>query len=632
MAEERLENMDEFQQIITHIQNGNDFLLSGGAGSGKTYSLVQVIKQVIADFPTEKVACMTYTNAAVKEIEERVNHDNLQVTTIHDFLWDSISHFQGELKETLIEIINNDSIGNSTLNEDTPIPETFYDELEKGIQYKEYLKLNEGIISHDEVLILANKIYAKYPKICHIIKDRFKFIFIDEYQDTDPLVVEILLTHLKQSIKSNIIGFFGDAMQSIYENTIGDLNDYVGEDEQQVREVKKKQNRRNPQKIIDLANNVRIDGLQQEPSNDINAPNMHNGKVKQGHKYFIYSTSKDTSIVKEYLKTTNQWNLSEMKELNLTHKLIASKAKIESLYDIYDGDKIIAYKDKVRRHIRDEKITDDFSEMTFEKVIKATGVAPSSGQMSRFISENPELYTLALKQPWVTFSKEYVNKDQLIDDKKQDHYQESKKGSKRDNLIKHLFKIQNNIFLYENEQYNEFLRVTEKSILSIQDKIVLKEAISSLKNVGNETIEQIIEKADNLGICKIDDKLQVFIESKPYLYNRVKQVPFIEFQNLYDYLKGFTPFSTQHKIKGAEFNNVLVVLDNGGWPSYNFKYLFENTPNKESVITRTEKIFYVCCTRAKESLAVYYQNPSDQVIAKASEWFGSENVINLNQE
>lgn len=632
MVEERLESMDEFQQIIDHIQNGNNFLLSGGAGSGKTYSLVQVIKQVIADFPTEKVACMTYTNAAVKEIEERVNHDNLQVTTIHDFLWESISHFQGELKETLIEIINDESIGNTTLNENIPIPKTYYDELEKGIQYKEYLRLNEGIISHDELLILANKIYAKYPKICDIIKDRFKFILIDEYQDTDPLVVEILLTHLKQSKKNNTIGFFGDAMQSIYDNTIGDLNDYIGEGEEQVREVEKKQNRRNPQKIIDLANTIRTDGLEQEPSEDPKAPNMQNGAIKQGHKYFIYSTSEDTSIVKNYLETTCRWNLSEMKELNLTHKLIASKAKIESLYAIYNGDKIIAFKDKVRRHIRDEKITDDFSEMTFKEVIEAIGIAPSGGQMSRFISENPELYNLALKQPWVTFSKEYVDKDQLIDDKKQDHYEESKKGSKRDNLIKHLFKIQNNIFLYENEQYNEFLRVTEKSINYAKDKIALKNAIESLKKVGSETIEQVIEKADSLGICKIDDKLKDFIEGKPYLYHRVKQVPFVEFQNLYNYLEGFTPFSTQHKIKGAEFNNVLVVLDNGGWPSYNFKYLFESTPNKESVITRTEKIFYVCCTRAKESLAVYYQNPSSQVLAKASEWFGSENVINLNQE
>ena len=43
---------DEFQQIMEHIANGDNFLLSGGAGSGKTYSLVQVIKKIIEDNPT----------------------------------------------------------------------------------------------------------------------------------------------------------------------------------------------------------------------------------------------------------------------------------------------------------------------------------------------------------------------------------------------------------------------------------------------------------------------------------------------------------------------------------------------------------------------------------------------------
>ena len=98
----KIEEKDEFQQIIELIRKEENFLLSGGAGSGKTYSLVQVIRKVIAEYPTTKVACMTYTNAAVKQIEERVNHDNLKVTTIHDFLWENIKNYQSELKKVLI--------------------------------------------------------------------------------------------------------------------------------------------------------------------------------------------------------------------------------------------------------------------------------------------------------------------------------------------------------------------------------------------------------------------------------------------------------------------------------------------------------------------------------------------------
>jgi len=107
MVEERLE--PEVARIFEHIEAEKNFLLSGGAGSGKTYSLVQVIKKIIADNPTAKVACMTYTNAAVKEIEERVGHENLSVSTIHDFLWDNIKSFKKELKKGLISLLNDDT-------------------------------------------------------------------------------------------------------------------------------------------------------------------------------------------------------------------------------------------------------------------------------------------------------------------------------------------------------------------------------------------------------------------------------------------------------------------------------------------------------------------------------------------
>lgn len=47
---------------------------------------------------------------------------------------------------------------------------------------------------------------------------------------------------------------------------------------------------------------------------------------------------------------------------------------------------------------------------------------------------------------------------------------------------------------------------------------------------------------------------------------------------------------------------------------------------------RTQKIFYVCCTRAKEKLYVYYCEPSKDVIDKAKEWFGEENVKNIQND
>ena len=213
MVENRLNLEPEVCEIIYAIERGKNFLLSGGAGSGKTYSLVSFIKQIIQDFPTSTIACITYTNAAVKEIGERVNHKNIKVSTIHDFLWENIKNYQKELKVSLINLLNNDALSKFSIDEQTPISQNYFDDLSEGINYKEYLKLREGIISHDELLIVANYLFKEFPKLGRIVKDKYKFILIDEYQDTSNDVVEILLTHFKKSPNNCIIGFFGDSMQ-----------------------------------------------------------------------------------------------------------------------------------------------------------------------------------------------------------------------------------------------------------------------------------------------------------------------------------------------------------------------------------------------------------------------------------
>ncbi|HCN48303.1 MAG TPA: ATP-dependent helicase [Chryseobacterium sp.] len=642
MAEGRLNLEPEVVEIFQSIDDGRNFLLSGGAGSGKTYSLVNVIRQAIAENPTAKVACMTYTNAAVKEIEERVNHKNLNVSTIHDFLWDSIKHFQKELKQALISLANNEEVTRISIEEVNPVPDNYYAVLPDGVQYKEFVRIREGIISHDELLIVANYLFEKYPKLSSIVKDKYKFIFIDEYQDTSKVVVETFLTHFKKSERKNIIGFFGDAMQSIYEDGIGNLDDYKGADIEKVNEIPKKQNRRNPKLVIDLANKLRTDGITQEPSADPKAPNMANGTIKQGTVLFLHSTDGDVNKVEEFLAANYAWdfnNSKETKELNLTHNLIAGKAGFRTLMDIYDKDHILSFRDRIKKYIKDNNVATDFSENTFGEVIEALQQGKSGRELNAvrptntmqvFIDGNAELYNYAKSIKYTEFSKIYVDKDQLLDDKKQDENDENKKGSKRDNLVKHLFKIQNNISLYQNKKYNEFLRATDYyfKITSIASKKALKENIESLVNVGDNTIEQVINDANEKRICLIDDKLIAFKENKEYLYNRVKDVKFSEFQKLYEYLEGQTPFSTQHKTKGTEFDNVLVILDNGGWNNYNFGNLFLET-GSATVLDRTQKIFYVCCTRAKENLAVFFHNPDADVIAKAKIWFGEENVIDI---
>ncbi|MFC2398233.1 MAG: ATP-dependent helicase, partial [Capnocytophaga gingivalis] len=274
-------------------------------------------------------------------------------------------------------------------------------------------------------------------------------------------------------------------------------------------------------------------------------------------------------------------------------------------------------------------------EDTFDDVVNKYDLKNRQGEPKKdILLSNPEtlnLYNQLKEKPFSLVRKIYLTKDSLIDDKKQDEDDKNKKGSKRDNLIKHLFKIQNCIYLYKENRFNEFIKSTDYRyrITSIKDKEELKANIENLTNVGDKTMEEVIREADEKGICKIDDKLDSFKRDNEYLYNRVKNVKFEEFQKLYDYLEGYTPFSTQHKTKGSEYNNVLIILDNGGWnSSYNFEKMFLNTATP-SVLEKTQKLFYVCCTRAKKNLAIFFHKPEEQVINKAKEWFGEENLIDL---
>ena len=214
-----VKEVDELEEIKKCIENNRNFLLSGGAGSGKTYSLVQTINLIKEKYINKTIACITYTNVAMNEIKERViNNKDFVVSTIHDFLWENIKNYQKELKNCLIELIKCDEIKFKEKN----ISGDYFKNTK--IQYKEYLDIANGIISHDEVILVANKMYRDYKVLCDILKDKYDFILVDEYQDTNKFVIEILLDSLKKSKKKNIIGFFGDSMQSIYDNGIGDLH------------------------------------------------------------------------------------------------------------------------------------------------------------------------------------------------------------------------------------------------------------------------------------------------------------------------------------------------------------------------------------------------------------------------
>lgn len=159
----------------------------------------------------------------------------------------------------------------------------------------------------------------------------------------------------------------------------------------------------------------------------------------------------------------------------------------------------------------------------------------------------------------------------------------------------------------------------------------MKQAIDEIVGLDtNVKIGKVIDLADEMGLCVIDDKLNTYKEKNEYIYCRVLDVDYTEVRNVYDYILQQQPFSTQHKSKGLEFNNVLVLLDNGNWSKYNFASLFTETKTNENVKLRTRKLFYVCCTRAKKNLAVFYPAPSADIVEGAKRLFREQNVIDLD--
>lgn len=635
----------EVEEILLHIKQNHNFLLSGGAGSGKTYSLVQTLKQISILYPNAQIACITYTNAAAIEIMNRANIANLRVSTIHDFLWENISIFPNDLRLTLVDLVNMEDSGIKKPNQD----EVFLLSSDVAVQYKEYVRLANGEISHDEVLVLANEMYKKYSKLCDILNDRYPFIFVDEYQDASPLVVDILLNYLQKSKHRNIIGFFGDSMQSIYDDkSVGDIEEYVSRGI--VHKIEKEQNRRNPNAVIKLANKLRIDGLEQKESNDIDAPNMNEGKLKEGTAKFLFSQNIEVSSVKKS-KWCEGWNFNDSKqtkELRLTHNLIASEAGFDELMQIYDNDPIFKFKKEFKK-AAEQKHYVIAENATVDEVVKGMdwkykkGVNEGKQHLDVLLSENEvqTLYNYVKLWSYEKFNQIYMDKDSLIDDRVEVAGTVVREA-KRDYLIQHLFKIQDIIFLYKNQMFNELLQKTQIKIVMNSDKAKLVDNIEKLISMENESIESVVDFADQVGLCRKDDKFLSFVEKNEYLYWRVQQVKYGEFQNLYKYLEGYTPFSTQHKIKGLEYENVLVFLENGGWSNYNFEYLFNehifSTLSKSKqetyprILKRTKKLFYVCVTRAKGNLVVFYPNPTEGVLEGAIELFGEENCIDLDKE
>ena len=627
----------EVEKVFELIKQGQNFILEGGAGSGKTYSLISIIEKISMEEPKKSIVCITYTNNAVAEIRSRIINDNLRVSTIHDFIWHVIENFQKEIKECLVELINDDEqilfvAPKEVLGEEL-ISLDYFDGVR--VEYTEWYSMNiieqnKVQISHDHVLIVAEKMFSKYKKLSDILKDTANYIFVDEYQDTSPLVVKILLEHLRKSTRDNIVGFFGDSMQAIYDSGVGNIDSYG------LEKIQKNQNRRNPRKVINLANNFRSDGLVQIPSSDIAAPNMNNGNVIEGTVKFIYGDGithledlRNSELFKELEFDIPQ----KTKELRLTHKLNAETAGFSKLFELYSSDLLVKLITDMKKKFNASELVDKGK--TFEELVEEAQIVVRKGGplIIDIVKSIPEL--LAIYEEIKTFSfeevisKSKVNKDSLLAYKFNGLSSRYEAGTDRDRILQRLDLIFELIELYKIGKHNEFLRITCFKITSSADKINLSKIMKEISD-NDITIGKVIELAERTGLISKDDLFTNFIENKGYyLWLRLEKLPFQEYVNSIAYLREYVSVITQHKVKGSEYENVLVLLDNGRWNQYNFNSIFGKGSSNEKVQNRTKKLFYVTITRAMKNLIVYMPCNDQQILEKAKDYFEQSDIVDV---
>ena len=118
-------------------------------------------------------------------------------------------------------------------------------------------------------------------------------------------------------------------------------------------------------------------------------------------------------------------------------------------------------------------------------------------------------------------------------------------------------------------------------------------------------------------------------------YSKLREVRYSEIIEVVKFVEKQTPFATQHSVKGAEFENVLVVLG-GGWNHYNWPQLLElietralNSKNTKGFY-RARNLFYVSLSRPMTRLAVLAtQTLSGTALAAVKRLFGANSVVQL---
>lgn len=275
-------NPEQYRAVTT--VNGA-ILIIAGAGSGKTRVITFRIAHMLdMGIPQSQILALTFTNKAAKEMADRVKEltqrklQNLTVSTFHAFgvkvlradidklgyrenfsIYDEtdrtalIKECGRELKFSpdaldiykISQLFSNIKTGRKNWQTENDMYRQLYD------CYQEGLKLYNAV-DFDDLIVLPIKLFRENPDVLDRYRERFKYIMVDEFQDTSHQQYELM--HL---LADENVAVVGDDDQSIYSWRGADYQNIINfEKDFKVTEIRLEQNYRSTGTILDAANGV----------------------------------------------------------------------------------------------------------------------------------------------------------------------------------------------------------------------------------------------------------------------------------------------------------------------------------------------------------------------------------------
>ena len=586
------------------------FFLFAGAGSGKTYSLVLLLKKIRNSIGKDlllqgkNVAVITFTNAATDGIINRLDYSPIfHISTIHSFVWDVIKYYQADIKRLYCFYIEEDLKALEKKLEETEkkTTKTYLSNVEKFEYQKERLAKAQIIekfvynpngsnpeynaLKHAEVIKISAQMILENKMLQRIIAQRYPILLIDESQDTKKELIDTFFEIQRNFADIFTLGLLGDQKQRIYADGKENIEDSIPIGwEKPV----KRMNYRCAKRIIQLANNIGKDidiHAEQRPREDANDGLIRLFVIQQREGLNKDEIEQNVMRIMSEQTQDAKWTTigTEVKVLTLEHMMAARRLGFSRFFaPLY----------KVSKY-----------QMTFLQ-----------GSVSEIEFFTKEVLPIA----------ESIKEDGRV--------------------ALEILKKYSPLLSGQNTEkpYELYLKCREEAIKVanlVNENGTIRVVVDEIIKSQLLTVPDVVRQAYMLSPSDIEDT----VEEELRAWVEVMDLPINMVRSYDDYVNHRSQFDTHQGVKGLEFDRVMVIIDDSEIKGFLFSYdkLFgvkdlsnvdlKNKENgKETSIERTQRLFYVTCTRAKNSLAVvmYTNNPErvkTETIRKG--WFEENEII-----